>query len=30
MEFDKPSPIYEQLKHHYKQIIVVGDYKAGG
>lgn len=29
MEFDKRSPIYEQLKHHYKQIIVAGDYKAG-
>lgn len=29
MEFDKRSPIYEQLKEYYKRVIVAGEYKAG-
>lgn len=29
MEFDKRSPIYEQLKRYYKQAIVSGDYEMG-
>lgn len=29
MEFDKRSPIYEQLKQYYKQVIVAGEYQPG-
>lgn len=29
MEFDKRSPIYEQLKRYYKEAIVSGVYKMG-
>lgn len=29
VEFDKRSPIYEQLKQYYKQVIVAGEYQPG-
>lgn len=29
MEFDKRSPIYEQLKQYYKQQIVAGEFQLG-